>query len=379
LTEEEVIPWGIAKAKVTLSARDTRKDAPNGNYVVVTGINPTPLGEGKSTTTVGLAQALGAILGKPTIACIRQPSQGPTFGIKGGAAGGGYAQVVPMEEFNLSLTGDIHSVTAANNLLAAAIDSRMFHEASQSDEALFRRLTQGKVSGFNPIMQRRLKKLGIAFDPASQSPEDLTDDDKRRFARLDIDPDTITWQRVLDTCDRHLRKVEIGIGPNETTKSLTDPEVRIQHSRKTGFDITVASEIMAALGLTKSLADMREMLGAMVIGYSVAGDPVTADDLGCGGALTVLMKDAIMPTLMQTVERTPVLVHAGPFANIATGNSSVIADEIALKLVGPDGFCVTEAGFGADIGMYEKLWRFIFCVSNPLPCSHYESSCFCLA
>jgi formyltetrahydrofolate synthetase len=355
LKDDEVIPWGIAKAKVALTAYSRRKEQPDGNYVVVTGINPTPLGEGKSTTTIGLAQALGAILGKPTIACIRQPSQGPTFGIKGGAAGGGYAQVVPMEEFNLHLTGDIHAVTAANNLLAAAIETRMFHEANQSDEALFKRLMADK--GFAPpVMKKRLVKLGI--DP-TKSPDELTADEKSRFARLDIDPDTVTWQRVLDTCDRHLRRIEVGRGPNETVKSSrgdSDDGTREPHIRETGFDITVASEIMAVLALCRSLADLREKLGAMVIGYSRAGEPVTADDLGCGGALAVLMKDAVMPTLMQTIERTPVLVHAGPFANIATGNSSVIADEIALKLVGADGFCVTEAGFGADIGM-EKFFH----------------------
>jgi len=353
LTDDEVIPWGIAKAKVSLSARENRKDVQNGNYVVVTGINPTPLGEGKSTTTIGLAQALGAILGKKTIACIRQPSQGPTFGIKGGAAGGGYAQVVPMEEFNLHLTGDIHAITAANNLLAAAIDTRLFHEASQSDEALFRRLVpSGKA--LPKVQKRRFEKLGISYE--GRSPEDFTSDEKSRFARLDIDPDTITWQRVVDTCDRHLREVTVGEGKRETVKSKEKDGERVQHNRKSGFDITVASEVMAALALAKDLKDLREKLGAMVIGFSRKGVPVTADDLGCGGALTVLMKDAIMPTLMQTAERTPVLVHAGPFANIATGNSSVVADEIALKLVGPDGFCVTEAGFGADIGM-EKFFN----------------------
>lgn len=353
LTDEEVIPWGIAKAKVSLSARESRKDVQDGNYVVVTGINPTPLGEGKSTTTIGLAQALGAILGKKTIACIRQPSQGPTFGIKGGAAGGGYAQVVPMEEFNLHLTGDIHAITAANNLLAAAIDTRLFHEASQSDEALFRRLMPlGKA--LSKVQKNRLDKLGISYE--GRSPEDFTPGEKSRYARLDIDPDTITWQRVVDTCDRHLREVTVGEGKRETVKSKDKEGERIQHNRKTGFDITVASEVMAALALAKDLKDLRAKLGTMVIGFSRKGEPVTADDLGCGGALTVLMKDAIMPTLMQTVERTPVLVHAGPFANIATGNSSVVADEIALKLVGPDGFCVTEAGFGADIGM-EKFFN----------------------
>lgn len=350
LTEEEVIPWGIAKAKISLQARENRADQPDGNYVVVTGINPTPLGEGKSTTTIGLAQALGAILGKKAIACIRQPSQGPTFGIKGGAAGGGYAQVVPMEEFNLHLTGDIHAVTAANNLLAAAIDTRLFHEDGQSDEALFKRLCpEGK--GFSPSMKRRLRKLGI---DETKQPQDLTPQEQAAFARLDLDPSTITWQRVLDTCDRHLRKITIGQGPNEKVKTREGQVV--QHDRVTGFDITVASEVMAVLALAKDLPDLRNKLGAMVVGYSRQGIPITADDLGCGGALTVLMKDAIMPTLMQTVERTPVLVHAGPFANIATGNSSVVADEIALKLVGPDGFCVTEAGFGADIGM-EKFFN----------------------
>jgi len=354
LTDEEVIPWGIAKAKIVLSARGNRKDVPDGNYVVVTGINPTPLGEGKSTTTIGLVQALGAILGKKAIACIRQPSQGPTFGIKGGAAGGGYAQVVPMEEFNLHLTGDIHAITAANNLLAAAIDTRLFHEASQSDEALFRRLCPtGKE--LSKVQKCRLVKLGIPYE--GRSPEEFTPEEKSSFARLDLDPETITWQRVLDTCDRHLRSITVGQGPKETVKSKKEKDgERIQHDRKTGFDITVASEVMAVLALAKDLNDLREKLGAMVVGYSRQGEPVTADDLGCGGALTVLMKDAIMPTLMQTVERTPVLVHAGPFANIATGNSSVVADQIALKLIGPDGFCVTEAGFGADIGM-EKFFN----------------------
>jgi formyltetrahydrofolate synthetase len=350
LKDDEVIPWGIAKAKIPLIVRDRRVDEPQGNYVVVTGISPTPLGEGKSTTTIGLSQALGAVLGKPAVACIRQPSQGPTFGIKGGAAGGGYAQVVPMEEFNLHLTGDIHAVTAANNLLAAAIDTRLFHEASQSDEALYRRLCPDGMD-FSPVMKRRLIKLGI--DP-NKTPSELTPEEKSKFARLDLDPSTITWQRVLDTCDRHLRRVTIGQGPAEKVKTA-DGTLK-QHDRETGFDITVASEVMAVLALATSLKDLRDKLGNMVVGYSRARVPITADDLGCGGALTVLMKDAIMPTLMQTVERTPVLVHAGPFANIATGNSSIVADEIALKLVGKNGFVVTEAGFGADIGM-EKFFN----------------------
>jgi len=340
---EEYDLYGKTKAKVYLSVRDRLADQENGNYVVVTGINPTPLGEGKSTTTIGLAQALGAHIGKKTIACIRQPSQGPTFGIKGGAAGGGYAQVIPMEEFNLHLTGDIHAIGAANNLLAAAIETRMFHESQQKDLTLFSRLCPPEKDGsakFSPVMLKRLRKLGIN----KTVPSELTDEEKGRFARLDIDPATITWNRVLDVCDRFLRTIETGHGKAEN------------FVRRTGFDITVASEIMAVLALTTSLTDMRERLGNMVVGMSKAGEPVTADDLGVGGALAVLMKDAIMPTLMQTVEHTPVMVHAGPFANIAHGNSSIVADQIALKLVGEDGFTITEAGFGADIGM-EKFFN----------------------
>lgn len=351
LLPDEVIPWGIAKAKVHLKTTlDRLSDQTDGNYIVCTGINPTPLGEGKSTTTIGLAQALGAVLGKKSFACIRQPSQGPTFGIKGGAAGGGYAQVVPMEEFNLHLTGDIHAITAANNLLAAAIDTRMFHEDSQSDEALYKRLCLANGKPFNGIMKRRLVKLGI--DP-NKSPEELTPEERSKFARLDFDKSTITWQRVLDTCDRHLRGVKVGAGAKETIQprgTVKGETPRVQHDRDTGFDITVASEIMAVLALAKDLPDLREKLGSMVVGYSKSGEPITADDLGCGGALTVLMKDALLPTLMQTVERTPVLVHAGPFANIAIGNSSIVADKLALKLAGEDGYVVTEAGFGADIG-----------------------------
>lgn len=334
--------YGNVKCKISLNVRDRLAAQEDGNYVVVTGINPTPLGEGKSTTTIGLVQALGAHLNKKAIACIRQPSQGPTFGIKGGAAGGGYAQVIPMEEFNLHLTGDIHAIGAANNLLAAAIDTRMFHESKQSDEALFNRLCPADKDGsrkFSPVMIKRLKKLGIE----KTNPNDFSAEEKGRFARLDIDPETITWQRVLDVCDRFVRGVTTGTGKAE------------KFERNTGFDITVASEIMAVLALTTSMKDMREKLGDMVIGMSKKGDPVTADDLGVGGALCVLMKDAIMPTCMQTVERTPVFVHAGPFANIAHGNSSIVADQIALKLAGEDGFCVTEAGFGADIGM-EKFF-----------------------
>ncbi|GFR43990.1 hypothetical protein Agub_g5136 [Astrephomene gubernaculifera] len=339
LLPEEFDLYGIHKAKVKLSVRDRLADAPNGKYVVVAGITPTPLGEGKSTTTIGLCQALGAYLDKKVLTCVRQPSQGPTFGIKGGAAGGGYSQVIPMEEMNLHLTGDIHAITAANNLLAAAIDVRMFHERTQTDEALFNRLCPADKQGkrrFAPVMLRRLAKLGIT----KTDPEELTPEERRDFARLDLDPASITWRRVIDTNDRFLRSITVGQGTEERGQT-----------RGTGFDITVSSEIMAVLALATDLADMRERLGRMVVGNDSKGRPVTADDLGAGGALTVLMKDAILPTLMQTLERTPVLVHAGPFANIAHGNSSVVSDQIGLKLVGPEGYVVTEAGFGADIGM----------------------------
>ena len=341
---DELELYGKNKAKVRLSVRDRLKSVPNGKYVVVTAITPTPLGEGKTTTTVGLSQALGAHLGKKVFTCVRQPSQGPTFGIKGGAAGGGYSQIIPMEEFNLHLTGDIHAITAANNLLAAAIDTRWLHENTQKDEALFERLCPPAKDGsrrFSPVMLRRLRKLGIS----KTDPNALTPEERSRFARLDIDPDSITWRRVTDTNDRMLRQITVGQGPEE--KGAT---------RVTGYDISVASEIMAILALTTSLADMRERLGAMVIGTSKAGEAITADDIGAGGALTVLMKDAIFPNLMQTLEGTPAFVHAGPFANIAHGNSSIVADQLALKLVGADGFVLTEAGFGADIGM-EKFFN----------------------
>jgi len=339
---EELDLYGQTKAKVHLSIRDRLKNSPNGKYIVVTAITPTPLGEGKTTTTVGLSQALGAHLGKKVFTCIRQPSQGPTFGIKGGAAGGGYSQIIPMEEFNLHLTGDLHAITAANNLLAAAIDARMFHESSADDSQMFERLCPPAKDGsrkFSPVMLRRLRKLGIS----KTDPNELTPEERSRFARLDIDPDSITWRRVIDTNDRMLRQITIGQGPEE--KGFT---------RSTGFDITVASEIMAILALATDLADMRDRLGRMVIGSNRAGEAISADDIGCSGALTVLMKDTIMPNLMQTIEGTPAFVHAGPFANIAHGNSSIVADQIALKLVGPDGYVLTEAGFGADMG-FEKF------------------------
>uniref|UniRef100_A0A8D0MC03 Monofunctional C1-tetrahydrofolate synthase, mitochondrial n=1 Tax=Sus scrofa TaxID=9823 RepID=A0A8D0MC03_PIG len=343
LLEDEIEIYGRSKAKVRLSLLERLKDQADGKYVLVAGITPTPLGEGKSTVTIGLVQAMTAHLNVNSFACLRQPSQGPTFGVKGGAAGGGYAQVIPMEEFNLHLTGDIHAITAANNLLAAAIDTRILHENTQTDKALYNRLVPS-VNGireFSKIQLARLKKLGInKTDPSA-----LTEDEMRKFARLDIDPATITWQRVLDTNDRFLRKITVGQGNTEKG-----------HSRQAQFDIAVASEIMAVLALTDSLKDMKERLGRMVVASDKNGQPVTADDLGVTGALTVLMKDAIKPNLMQTLEGTPVFVHAGPFANIAHGNSSVLADKIALKLVGEEGFVVTEAGFGADIGM-EKFFN----------------------
>lgn len=346
LLPSELEPYGDVKAKVTLDVLKRLAHRRDGKYIVVAGITPTPLGEGKSTTTIGLAQALGAHLQKPAFACVRQPSQGPTFGIKGGAAGGGYSQVIPMEEFNLHLTGDNHAVQAANNLLAAALDARMFHEATQKDGPLFDRLCpkKGGKRAFAPVMLRRLKKLGIN----KTDPDELTDEEKARFARLDIDAETITWHRVTDTNDRYLREITVGQSPTE--KGIT---------RKTAFDIAVASECMAVLALAKDLKDMRERLGRMVVCSSKSGDAITADDLGVGGALAVLMKDAIKPNLMQTIEGTPVFVHAGPFANIAHGNSSILADRVALKLAGLEegeadslsGYVITEAGFGADIGM----------------------------
>ena len=337
LLPSELELHGEYKAKVRLEVLERLKDIPDGKYIDVTAITPTPLGEGKSTTMMGLSQALGAHTGKRVFTCIRQPSQGPTFGIKGGAAGGGYSQVIPMEDFNLHLTGDIHAITAANNLLAAAIDARMFHEAQQPDnDKLFNALCPADKQGkrrFSPSMLRRLEKLGIhKTDPA-----ELTAEERARFARLDIDPAAITWRRVVDTNDRFLRDITVGQGPEE--KGMT---------RRTGYDITVASEIMAILALTSDLADMRDRMGRIVIGTSKAGEAITAEDLGVAGAMTVLMKDAIKPTLMQSLEGTPVFVHAGPFANIAHGQSSIIADKIALKLAD---YVVTESGFGADIGM----------------------------
>jgi formyltetrahydrofolate synthetase len=348
---DELELYGPYKAKVKLEILERLKNRPNGKYVDVTAITPTPLGEGKTTTTVGLSQALGAHLGKRVLTAIRQPSQGPTFGIKGGAAGGGYAQVIPMEDFNLHLTGDIHAITAAHNLCAAALDARMLHESQQDDVKLFDALCPPDKKGarrFSPSMVKRLRKLGIS----KSDPSELSAEERSRFARLDIDPGTVTWRRVIDVNDRMLREVQVGLGPDEKG---------FEH--RSGYDITVASEIMAILALTAGLEDMRQRLGAMVVATNKRGEAVTAEDLGVAGALTVLMKDAIKPNLMQTLEGTPAFVHAGPFANIAHGNSSILADKIALKLAD---YVITESGFGADIGM-EKFFDIKCRISGLIP------------
>lgn len=288
LERRDIEFYGDSMAKVKLEALEKLGNRPDAKYVVVTAVTPTPLGEGKSTTTVGLGQGMHHV-GKSATIAIRQPSQGPTFGIKGGAAGGGYSQVVPMEQFNLHMTGDLHAVTAANNLLAAMIDNHIY---------------QGND--------------------------------------LDIDPYSITWRRVVDVNDRELRNIVSGLG----IKTDGRP-------RQSGFDITVASEVMAILALTTDLKDMRERFGRIVIGSNRQKEPVTAEALKSAGAMTVLMKEAIKPNLFQTLENTPALVHAGPFANIAHGNSSILADQIGIKA---GDFLITEAGFGADIGA-EKFFN----------------------
>lgn len=282
IKDGELEGYGKYKAKVTLDILERLRNVPNGKYIVVTAITPTPLGEGKTTTTVGLGMGLNR-LGKKAVITIRQPSLGPVFGIKGGAAGGGYSQIVPMEDFNLHLTGDTHAVAAAHNLLAAFIDNHLLHG----------------------------NKLGI-------------------------DPFSITWPRVVDISDRALRDIVIGLGGKEQGVP-----------RETGFDIAVASEVMAILALATSLKDLRQRLGRVIIGSTRDGRPVTAEDLKCAGAMTVLLRDALKPNLLQTIENTPAFVHAGPFGNIAHGNSSIIADQIALKCAD---YVVTESGFGADMG-----------------------------
>jgi methylenetetrahydrofolate dehydrogenase (NADP+)/methenyltetrahydrofolate cyclohydrolase/formyltetrahydrofolate synthetase len=338
LSEDDIDLYGKWKAKVHLDVLEKFKDRPNGKYIDVTAITPTPLGEGKTVTTIGVSQGLHYI-GKKVFTCIRQPSQGPTFGIKGGAAGGGYAQIVPMEDFNLHLTGDIHAVGAAHNLLAAAIANRMAKEARWSTSFLAKALCPDDE--YTPSMRKRLEKLGIE----SEKPSDLSDEDKERMFRLNIDPDGIQWRRVVDVSDAALRNIVVGMG------GANNGVVR-----ETGYDITVASEIMAALAMCSGLADLRERMGRIIIGTSQPGGlrekrqvgPITAEDLNVAGAMTVLLKDALMPNMMQTLAGSPAFVHCGPFANIAQGNSSVIADKIALKLAD---YVVTESGFGADCGM----------------------------
>ncbi|RKX96975.1 MAG: formate--tetrahydrofolate ligase [Spirochaetes bacterium] len=297
--EKAIINYGTEIAKIDPLLTDMKR-APKARYIDVTAITPTPLGEGKTTTTVGLTQGLGYI-GKKAACAIRQPSMGPTFGIKGGAAGGGYSQIVPMEEFNLHLTGDIHAVSAAHNLGAAAIDARIYHEGRWGDKFLA----------------------------------------KQGLERLSVDPYAVSWRRVLDMNDRSLRNVITGLG------DMGDGPIR-----QTGFDIAVASELMAILALSKDLADMRRRIGSMVMARSKKGAALTAEALGVAGAMTVLMKDALKPNLLQTLEGQAAFVHAGPFANIAHGNSSVIADMVAARY---SDYLVTESGFGSDIGM-EKFF-----------------------
>ncbi|MGA8047702.1 MAG: formate--tetrahydrofolate ligase [Dermatophilaceae bacterium] len=282
LPAEHVEPYGRHVAKVDLAAIEALADRPQARYVVVTAVTPTPLGEGKTTTAVGLAQGLVA-LGHETMLTLRQPSMGPTFGVKGGAAGGGYSQIVPMETLNLHLTGDFHAVTAAHNLLAAMVDNHLHHGNE-----------------------------------------------------LDLDPHSISWRRVLDVNDRALRNTVIGLG------------ARIDGvPRQSGFDITAASEVMVILALATSLQDLRRRLGRIVVGYTRGGLAVTAEDLEAAGAMAVILKDALKPNLMQTTENTPALIHAGPFGNIATGNSSVVADMVGIRTAD---YVLTEAGFGADMG-----------------------------
>jgi formate--tetrahydrofolate ligase len=282
LTDDELIPYGRTKAKVALSVLDRLPERKNAKYIVITAVTPTPLGEGKTVNTIGTGLGLNRI-GKKTITCIRQPSMGPVFGIKGGAAGGGYSQVIPMEDFNLHLTGDMHAVGAAHNLLAAWVDTSLIH--------------------------------GNMYK---------------------LDPASVQLRRVLDVSDRALREIDVGVG-----------EKAGGFPRRTGFDITPASEVMACLALAKDAADLRKRMGRIVVGASLTGEPVTAEQVGAAGAMAIVMRDAVMPTLMQTIEGTACFIHAGPFANIAVGNSSIIADRIALRLAD---YVVTEAGFGADMG-----------------------------
>ena len=290
IPDDELSPYGRYKAKISLDYVRSLADRPNGRLIVVTAITPTPAGEGKTTTTVGLGDALNHI-GKKAILCLREPSLGPCFGVKGGAAGGGYAQVVPMEDMNLHFTGDIHAIGAANNLLAAMVEAHILHG----------------------------NKLGI-------------------------DPLAISWRRCVDINDRALRDIVIGLGgrPNG-------------YARQSGFDITAASEVMAIVAVASDLNDLRRRLGAITVAQTFDGEPVTAEQVHAAGAMTVLLKETIKPNLVQTLEGQPALVHCGPFANIAHGNNSLVADRVALKL---GDYVVTESGFGADMGM-EKFFDIV--------------------
>ena len=299
IPEQYLIPYGREVAKVDLKV--IQPDSTQGKLVLVSAITPTPLGEGKTVTTIGLSQGLNFI-GKKAIACIRQPSLGPVFGVKGGAAGGGKAQVLPMEKLNLHLTGDIHAITAAHDLASAALDARLYHE----------------------------ERLGEKFTEQTNLP------------RLNIDKNRIVWKRVIDHNDRALRRINVGVGGGVNGVERED-----------GFEISAASELMAILALATDLHDMRQRIGRIILAYDMDGKPITADQLEVAGAMTVLLKDAINPNLMQTAEQTPVLIHAGPFANIAHGNSSVLADKVGLQLAD---YVVTEAGFGSDMGM-EKFFN----------------------
>jgi formate--tetrahydrofolate ligase len=298
LEPDEYDLYGKYKAKVGLDVLERLKDVPDGKLICVTAITPTKAGEGKTTTSVSLTQGLGHI-GKKVALCLREASLGPVFGIKGGAAGGGYAQVVPMEDLNLHFTGDIHAISAANNLLAAMVEAHLLHD----------------------------NKLGI-------------------------DPLTVSWRRCVDINDRALRQIVVGLGGRANG-----------YVRETGFDITAASEVMAILAVARDLFDLRQRLGAITIGYSWDGEPVIAEQIRAAGAMTVLLKDAIKPNLVQTLEAQPAFVHCGPFANIAHGNNSLVADLVALKLAD---YVVTESGFGSDMGM-EKFLDIVCRVGNIQP------------
>eukprot|EP00922_Rhytidocystis_sp_ex-Travisia-forbesii_P025965 GHVS01038065.1.p1 GENE.GHVS01038065.1~~GHVS01038065.1.p1 ORF type:complete len:561 (-),score=69.00 GHVS01038065.1:448-2130(-) len=354
IPSEFLHPYGKYKAKIDLKFVEQPLVGRIGKYVCVSGINPTPAGEGKTTTTIGLSQAFRH-LDEVAVCCLRQPSMGPTFGMKGGGAGGGYCQIVPMDEFNLHLTGDTHAVSAANNLMAASLDTRMYHEATQTTEALFKRLVPVDPKSGERQMSAPLKRRWQRLSGNTDMDDNISAEDKERLVRLNVDAANVVIRRVVDISDRMLRGVVIGQGPAEQA-----------HQRSTGFDIAVASEVMAILALSTNLEDLRTRIGRMILAFDIHGAPITAEDLGVAGAASALLKDALMPNLMQTLEGTAALIHAGPFANIAHGNSSIIADQIALRLVGADGYVITESGFGADLG-FEKMCNIKCRYSNLTP------------